>query len=122
MLFYLSGDINNGTGYTRQTVNVFRFGMTVLKCCFYSLELRVPFLDHQFTSYYLSLPAEDRVPKDGVEKHLIRSAFTDTGLIPNEILWRPKEAFSDGVSSQKKSWFSYLQDYICEQVSVMFVP
>ena len=80
------------------------------------LELRVPFLDHQFTSYYLSLPAESRVPKDGVEKHLIRSAFTGTGLIPDDILWRPKEAFSDGVSSQKKSWFNYLQEYIDQQV------
>lgn len=28
-----------------------------------SLELRVPFLDHRFTSYYLSLPAELRIPK-----------------------------------------------------------
>lgn len=29
----------------------------------FSLELRVPFLDHRFTSYYLSLPAELRIPK-----------------------------------------------------------
>jgi len=83
----------------------------------HGLELRVPFLDHQFTSYYLSLPAESRIPKEGVEKHLLRSAFTGTGLIPDDILWRPKEAFSDGVSSQKKSWFTYLQEYIDQQVT-----
>ena len=76
----------------------------------------MPFLDHQFTSYYLSLPAESRVPTDGIEKYLLRSAFTGKGLIPDEILWRPKEVFSDGVSSQKKSWFSIIQEYMAEQV------
>lgn len=30
-----------------------------------SLELRVPFLDHRFSSYYLSLPPEMRIPKVG---------------------------------------------------------
>jgi len=85
------------------------------------LELRVPFLDHQFSSYYLSQPAESRQPRHGVEKHLLRSAFTDAGLIPHDILWRPKEAFSDGVSSQKKSWFTVLQEFIDEQVRVTLV-
>uniref|UniRef100_UPI0025418C94 asparagine synthetase [glutamine-hydrolyzing] n=1 Tax=Euleptes europaea TaxID=460621 RepID=UPI0025418C94 len=82
----------------------------------HGLELRVPFLDHRFTSYYLSLPAELRIPKNGIEKHLLREAFQDTNLLPKEILWRPKEAFSDGLTSVKKSWFSILQDYIDLQV------
>nr|XP_060638192.1 asparagine synthetase [glutamine-hydrolyzing] [Anolis sagrei ordinatus] len=82
----------------------------------HGLELRVPFLDHQFTAYYLSLPAELRIPKNGIEKHLLREAFEDTNLLPKEILWRPKEAFSDGLTSVKKSWFSILQDYIDAQV------
>ena len=43
--------------------------------------------------------------------------YSETGLIPEEILWRPKEAFSDGVSSQRKSWYETLQDYAAEQVS-----
>ncbi len=42
---------------------------------------------------------------------------SETGLVPEEILWRPKEAFSDGVSSQKKSWFETLQQHAAEQVS-----
>lgn len=84
-----------------------------------SLELRVPFLDHHFTSYYLSLAPEVRVPKDNIEKYTLRSAFGGTGLIPEEILWRPKEAFSDGVSSQKKSWFTILQEYVGEQVRIL---
>ena len=81
---------------------------------FCRLEVRVPFLDHRFSHYYLTLPGEEKGPKEGIEKHLLRSAFS--GLIPDEILWRPKEAFSDGVSSKAKSWYEVLQGYIDEQV------
>uniref|UniRef100_A0A5F8H7Y5 Asparagine synthetase domain-containing protein n=1 Tax=Monodelphis domestica TaxID=13616 RepID=A0A5F8H7Y5_MONDO len=81
-----------------------------------SLELRVPFLDHRLTSYYLSLPPELRIPKSGVEKHLLREAFEDANLLPKEILWRPKEAFSDGLTSLKKSWFTILQEHVEHQV------
>lgn len=34
--------------------------------CVRRLELRVPFLDHRFTSYYLSLPEAMRVPQVGL--------------------------------------------------------
>ncbi|TKS89042.1 Asparagine synthetase [glutamine-hydrolyzing] [Collichthys lucidus] len=78
----------------------------------HGLELRVPFLDHRFTAYYLSLPEEMRTPKDGVEKHLLRDSFKGLNLIPDEILWRRKEAFSDGMMSVKKSWYTYLQDHL----------
>uniref|UniRef100_A0A2K5D9M9 Asparagine synthetase domain-containing protein n=1 Tax=Aotus nancymaae TaxID=37293 RepID=A0A2K5D9M9_AOTNA len=81
----------------------------------HSLELRVPFLDHRFSSYYLSLPPELRIPKNGIEKHLLREMFEDSNLKSKEILWRPKEAFSDGITSVKNSWF-ILQEYIEHQV------
>ncbi|XP_046669145.1 asparagine synthetase [glutamine-hydrolyzing] isoform X1 [Homalodisca vitripennis] len=83
----------------------------------HSLELRVPFLDLQWTQYYLSLPAELRQPQMGVEKHLLRSAFNNTGLLPDNILWRHKEAFSDGVASIKKSLFQVIQDIVEDKVS-----
>ncbi|KAG8443098.1 hypothetical protein GDO86_011787 [Hymenochirus boettgeri] len=82
----------------------------------HGLELRVPFLDHRFSSYYLSLPPELRVPKNGIEKYLLREAFENSNLIPKDILWRPKEACSDGLTSVKKSWFTWLQEYIDQQV------
>uniref|UniRef100_A0A3B1IIF7 Asparagine synthetase [glutamine-hydrolyzing] n=2 Tax=Astyanax mexicanus TaxID=7994 RepID=A0A3B1IIF7_ASTMX len=83
----------------------------------HGLELRVPFLDHRFTAYYLSLPEEMRAPKDGVEKHLLREAFSGLDLIPDEILWRRKEAFSDGMTSTKKSWYSFLQENIESKIN-----
>ncbi|XP_046874622.1 asparagine synthetase [glutamine-hydrolyzing] [Hypomesus transpacificus] len=83
----------------------------------HGLELRVPFLDHRFTAYYLSLPEEMRTPKDGVEKHLLRDSFKGLNLIPEDILWRRKEAFSDGMTSLKKSWYTSLQDHLESEVN-----
>lgn len=78
----------------------------------HGLELRVPFLDHRLTAYFLSLPDDMKVPKHGVEKHLLRDSFRDLDLIPDEILWRRKEAFSDGMMSVKKSWYVCLQEHL----------
>ncbi|KAL3282297.1 hypothetical protein HHI36_005486 [Cryptolaemus montrouzieri] len=88
-----------------------------------SLELRVPFLDIQFTNYYLSIPEELRQPKDkSIEKYLLRSAFDNDEILPHDILWRPKEAFSDGVASQKKSLFVILQEIIDVKISEKYDP
>ena len=47
----------------------------------------------------------------GLEKWWLRAAFKDTGILPDEVLWRKKEAFSDGVSGEK-SWYKIIQDHI----------
>ncbi|XP_073319414.1 asparagine synthetase [glutamine-hydrolyzing] [Pagrus major] len=83
----------------------------------HGLELRVPFLDHRLTAYYLSLPEEMRIPKHGVEKYLLRDSFKGLNLIPDEILWRRKEAFSDGMMSVKKSWYTHLQEHLDSMVN-----
>jgi asparagine synthase (glutamine-hydrolysing) len=46
------------------------------------------------------------------EKWLLRTAFECDGLLPNDVLWRQKEAFSDGVSGIKKSWYQEIQERI----------
>ncbi|XP_008330057.1 asparagine synthetase [glutamine-hydrolyzing] [Cynoglossus semilaevis] len=83
----------------------------------HGLELRVPFLDHRFTAYYLSLPEDMRIPRHGVEKYLLRDSFKGLDLIPEEILWRRKEAFSDGMMSLKKSWYCFLQEHLESMVN-----
>ena len=79
----------------------------------HGLEIRVPFLDLAFTSYFLTLPAPLRQPRDNIEKHLLRSPFDGQELIPDEILWRPKIQFGDGVSSKKtgESWMEIIQKH-----------
>lgn len=82
------------------------------------LEVRVPFLDKQFIQTYFTIDEKLRIPKyKGIEKYLVRKAFDDGQLLPSSILWRVKEAFSDGVSGHEKPWFKILQDHIDTIVS-----
>ncbi|VVU94852.1 Asparagine synthase [seawater metagenome] len=83
----------------------------------HGLETRVPFLDSSFVDLYLSIDPKLRVAKDGVEKYLLRKAFDSTDLLPKEVLWREKEAFSDGVSTQKDSWYTIIQRHIDTKVT-----
>ena len=46
------------------------------------------------------------------EKYLLRKSFENENIIPEEVLWRPKEAFSDGCSSEKRSWHKIIQEYV----------
>jgi len=90
-------------------------GLRVDRClAYHGLEARVPFLDTHFLDFYMSLPAQWRMPHKGVimEKDMIRKAF-DTiypDMLPKEVLFRQKEAFSDGVTSKSKSLYTYIQE------------
>lgn len=72
---------------------------------YFGLEARTPFLDRAFVELYMSVPANLRYTQ--CEKELLRTSFE--GMLPWEILWRKKEAFSDGVSSLHNSWYSIIQ-------------
>ena len=79
----------------------------------HGLEARTPFLDKTFVQNYLSIPARLRnhANNNQPEKYLLRKAFDKLNIIPQEVLWRTKEAFSDGVSTQKEAWFETIQNY-----------
>ena len=83
------------------------------------LEARTPFLDKKFVKYYLSIPAELKTfnTKDKIEKNLLRKAFDDETFLPKDVLWRRKVAFSDGVSSQEKSWHKIIQEYVNKKIT-----
>jgi asparagine synthase (glutamine-hydrolysing) len=76
------------------------------------LEARTPFLDRAFVELYLSIPIHLRFTS--CEKKLLRKSFED--MMPFDIVWRKKEAFSDGVSSLKKSWFTIIQESIPQEI------
>jgi asparagine synthase (glutamine-hydrolysing) len=81
----------------------------------HDLEARVPYGSRYFIDYYLSIDPELRVPKNGQEKWLLRNAFI--GYLPDEVLFRRKEAFSDGISNQEKSWYVIIQEKISETMT-----
>lgn len=77
----------------------------------HGLEPRTPFLDKEFVATALSMPTEMRRPSPTrPEKWLLRKAFDDGATLPEEVLWRRKEAFSDGVSGTEKSWYQIVQE------------
>jgi len=80
----------------------------------HGLEPRTPFLDRSFVQNYLSIPHHLRNHNNGkkCEKYLLRKSFESMNLLPPEILFRTKEAFSDGVSKVSRSWFEIIQTYI----------
>jgi asparagine synthase (glutamine-hydrolysing) len=80
----------------------------------HGLEARTPFLDRQFVAVARSIATNWRRPVRGQrpEKWILRIAFEPTDLLPAEVLWRQKEAFSDGVSGQQKSWYQEVQERV----------
>ena len=90
----------------------------------WGVEGRVPFLDKEFIDLAMSLNPSDKmtapsrpVPGDilsemKIEKRLLRQAFRD--LLPEGIVLRQKEQFSDGVGY---SWIDTLKKLAAEKVS-----
>ena len=82
------------------------------------LEIRVPFLDKEFLDFYMKIDPELKMPnKFGIEKYLLRKAWENDNLLPKEILWRKKEAMSDGVSTQTRGWFEIIQEFVDKKIS-----
>ncbi|KAK7988127.1 regulated by circadian rhythms/ asparagine synthase [Apiospora arundinis] len=80
----------------------------------WGLEARVPFLDKEFLELSMNIdPQEKMITKDRIEKYILRKAFDTTDepetepYLPDEILWRQKEQFSDGVGY---GWIDALKD------------
>ena len=66
----------------------------------WGLEVRVPFLDKEFLNVSMPIRPQQKMRK--IEKYILRKAFDQemTGgevYLPEEVLWRQKEQFSDGV-------------------------
>ncbi|MFN7961676.1 MAG: asparagine synthase B [Thermoanaerobaculia bacterium] len=79
----------------------------------WGVEARVPFLDREFLDVAMALdPAAKMVRPGGIEKELLRQAFA--GLLPEAILWRQKEQFSDGVGYR---WIDSLKAHAEAEVS-----
>ena len=87
----------------------------------HGLEARTPFLDRNFVQSYLSIPCELRdhnFNNKRCEKYILRTAFKNMNILPEEVLYRTKEAFSDGVSKQSRSWFNIIQEYASKRFDI----
>jgi asparagine synthase (glutamine-hydrolysing) len=79
----------------------------------WGVEARVPFLDKEFLDVAMSInPADKMITEGRIEKQILREAFSY--LLPDEIAWRQKEQFSDGVGY---GWIDAVKDFTDARVS-----
>ena len=79
----------------------------------WGVEGRVPFLDKEFLDVAMRTNPEAKMcPGNTVEKKIVREAFAD--MLPDEVAWRQKEQFSDGVGY---SWIDTLKKITSERVT-----
>lgn len=79
----------------------------------WGVEGRVPFLDKEFLDIAMSINPELKMCKgETIEKKIVREAFAD--MLPQEVAWRQKEQFSDGVGY---SWIDTLKQITASAVS-----
>jgi asparagine synthase (glutamine-hydrolysing) len=79
----------------------------------WGVEGRVPFLDKEFMDIAMTLNPEDKMIREGrIEKWVVRTAFED--YLPESIVWRQKEQFSDGVGY---NWIDTLKEVTAAAVS-----
>ncbi|MBR0502938.1 MAG: asparagine synthase B [Paludibacteraceae bacterium] len=79
----------------------------------WGVEGRVPFLDKEFLDVAMTTNPEAKMcPGQTIEKLILREAFSD--MLPEEIAWRQKEQFSDGVGY---SWIDTLKRITSEAVT-----
>lgn len=79
----------------------------------HGLEVRVPFLDQKFSRYVMHIDPNQKIIQNGYEKYYLRKTFESQ--LPNEIVWRRKDGFSDSngdfVEDFKKWVETEISDY-----------
>ena len=82
----------------------------------WGLEIRVPFFDKEFMNYYMGIDTCDKMVKFGHEKFLLRKSYQNK--LPEDIVWRTKDGFSDGVSKTDKPLYSIINEYTTRQFNL----
>lgn len=87
----------------------------------WGIEGRVPFLDKEFLDVAMRINPKDKMilgdsldlhSRQAMEKWVLRKAFED--MLPESVIWRQKEQFSDGVGY---SWIDSLKEMVDEEVT-----
>lgn len=79
----------------------------------WGIEGRVPFLDKEFMDVAMRINPQDKmINGERMEKWVVRKAFED--MLPESVVWRQKEQFSDGVGY---SWIDTLKEVVDREVS-----
>jgi len=79
----------------------------------WGIEGRVPFLDKEFMDVAMRINPQDKmINGERMEKWVLRKAFES--YLPESVVWRQKEQFSDGVGY---SWIDTLKEVVAQEVT-----
>lgn len=81
----------------------------------FGLEVRIPFLDRDYVKLIISSKYKLWTSNDKMEKLTLRKSFED--YLPNDILFRRKEAFSDAVSNNEVCWYITVQNILNNKIT-----
>ncbi len=72
----------------------------------HSLEARVPFLDHRFVEFTMSIPPDIRMPRSGITKAVLKNAVA--GILPDDIVYRKKQGFAAPIGEWlRTNWYDF---------------
>ena len=86
-------------------------------CAAWGVESREPFLDKDFLDVSMAIDPQEKMIRDNkIEKWILRKAFDtrESPFLPDSVLWRQKEQFSDGVGY---NWINGLKEHAEKEVS-----
>ena len=127
-----SDEIHGSYRYFRDAPNIIEFHQETVRLisdlCYFDnlradrtmaangLEIRIPFLDFEYVEFIKRInPTLLLYRPDHMEKQIIRDSFKN--YLPEEILYRSKEAFSDAISSTGINWIQFVQKHSDENIS-----
>jgi len=117
------GAIENGNDLLEESIRMlsnihFYDTLRSDRCLSYNgLEGRYPFASKDFVNLYLQIPGIYKTFYNSIriEKDLLRKSFI--GILPNEVLFRRKDGFSDGISSLYRTTHVIIKEYIDKQLT-----
>ena len=88
-----------------------------------TIEIRMPFDDQDFIDYIMNIDPKykmiNKENENNIEKYILRKAFDNGEFLPDEILWRKKEQFSDGISSENENLIDSLKKHAKKEITDM---
>ncbi len=83
----------------KRILEIFQYDVLRADRCLaaHAFEARVPFADWNFVDFVMSIDPKLKMNTTGVGKYLLRQSFANDNLLPHDILFREKAAFSDAV-------------------------
>ncbi len=113
-------DLQNDSNRLMRELEVFDVLRTDRTTAGNGLEVRVPFLDRGFIKFVAGIPGKYKNPNASsgfgkrIEKKILRDAFSGLDIIPEQILNRTKNAFSDACGYD---WIPSLQEHCNSLIS-----